>query len=263
MVLLAIATAAAPSDAAQPAVVDRRYETSFSLTQSPLSENGTWRHFGQDWTLITSSGGVAFGTQKGTGTYDDSYAYLSGFSPDQTASAVVHIDPAISNATSHEAEILLRWADSAHSARGYECIFSYDGGYVQIVRWNGARGDFSYLAGGPAPNGGEVPGGLHEGDTLSASIVGSRIAAYVNGVEVADATDNTWTTGDPGIGFYRGSSSGYLLGDLAFTSFAASSTSSTFPAVVSAPIGVRWWLLFGSMQCVIGVLLLRRRQAAL
>ena len=37
----------------------------------------------------------------------------------------------------HEVEVLLRWADSAHIARGYECNLAFDGGYAQIVRWNG------------------------------------------------------------------------------------------------------------------------------
>ena len=46
----------------------------------------------------------------------------------------------------HEIELLLRWADSAQIARGYECLFNHLGG-VQIVRWNGPFGKFTVLSG--------------------------------------------------------------------------------------------------------------------
>jgi len=250
--LLLALTIAAPGHAWGATSAPRHYETSFIGAESPLSENGAWRHFGQDWTIVESAGGLAYGTQKGVGLYDDSYAYLTGFSADQSASAIVHLDPAISSSTSHEVEILLRWADSAHMARGYECTFSYDGGYVQIVRWNGARGDFTYLAGGTAPGGGNVPGGIHNGDTVGARIVGRRITAYVNGLEVAAADDATWATGDPGIGFWRGSASSLSPGDFAFTSYSANS----LPAV-GAPIALGWWLAVALGQMGIGILVLR------
>jgi hypothetical protein len=136
---------------------------------------------------------------------------------------VVHLDPAISHGTTHEVEILLRWADAPHSARGYECNFAYDGGYVQIVRWNGRLGDFTYLAGETAPGGGKVSGGIHEGDTVSARITGSVITAYVNGVQLATAKDSTWQNGDPGMGFWRGGGSGFLVDDYGFTRYTATS----------------------------------------
>ena len=192
------------------------YATNFDLTESPISEKGVWRHFGSDWTLVNTSGGNAFGTQTGTGGYDDSYAYLSGFGPDQSATAVIHRDAIIDSRCTHEVEILLRWADSAHNARGYECNVAYDGGYAEIVRWNGPLGDFTYLARG------SVPGGVHDGDVVSAKAVGTSITLFVNGAQVAHATDATFPTGNPGMGFWRGGSFG-LQGDYAFTSYSATS----------------------------------------
>jgi hypothetical protein len=189
------------------------YSTNFDLVESPISEGGAWKHFGADWTLVNTSEGLAWGTQTG-GAYDDSYAYLSGFPPNQMASGVVHLASPASGAT-HEVEILLHWSDDAHNARGYECNLAWNGGYAEIVRWNGPLNDFTYL------NRSSAPSGVHEGDTLSAKIVGSTITSYLNGVQIATATDSTFKTGNPGIGLWRGGGAPVTLRDYAFTSFAA------------------------------------------
>ncbi|HEX7669178.1 MAG TPA: hypothetical protein VF395_06340 [Polyangiaceae bacterium] len=120
-------------------------------------------------------------------------------------------------ATTHEVEILLHWSDDAHNARGYECNLAWNGGYAEIVRWNGPINDFTYLARSSAPM------GVHEGDTLSAKIVGTTITSYLNGVQIATATDSTFTTGNPGIGLWRGGGAPVTLRDYAFTSFTATS----------------------------------------
>jgi hypothetical protein len=155
-------------------------------------------------TRVVTANGIAFGTQTGTNGFDDSYAHLSGFPPDQSASGVVHLDPAIEHNTTHEVEILLRIKDAPNSLSGYECNFAYDGSYCQIVRLD--SGSFTYLA-GPGAGQGNVPGGLHEGDVVSAQIIGNAIASFVNGVRVATATDSTYATGNPGLGFFLGAAS--------------------------------------------------------
>jgi len=193
------------------------YASDFNLVESPISEGGVWKHFGLDWALVNTSGGLAYGTQTGNGGYDDSYAHLTGFPPDQAASGVIHLDAAIDRSTSHEVEILLRWSDSAHDAHGYECNLSYDGSYAQIVRWNGPLGSFTPLMQGSAPS------GVHEGDTLRAQIVGSTIIMTLNGSQIASVTDSTFSSGNPGMGFWRGSPSGAFSGDYGFTRFAATS----------------------------------------
>src|SRR5262249_48384549 len=132
------------------------------------------------------------------------------------ASAVIHRDPAIDPSCTHEVEIHLRWSDAAHDAHGYECNLAWDGSYSEIVRWNGKFGDFTYLARG------SVPGGVRDGDTISASIVGDVIVLSHNGVEVTRATDSTFKTGNPGMGFWRGGACG-TRGDYGFTSYSATS----------------------------------------
>jgi hypothetical protein len=198
------------------------YSTNFDGTESPISENSAWHHDGLDWTVAETAGGIARGTQalgvqrSGPTQYNDSYAYLSGFPPNQTASGVVHLGT-IDGSCTHEVEILLHWSDSAHDAHGYECNVAFDGSYAQIVRWEGAVGSYTYL------NSGSVPGGVQDGDTVSASIVNNEITLSVNGVVRASATDSTFTTGNPGIGFWRGSTGCGTLGDYGFTSYTASS----------------------------------------
>src|SRR5262249_24597990 len=157
--------------------------------------------------------------------YDDGYALLSGFSPNQSSSATIHLVGSIDRSCMHEVELLLCWADGPHLARGYECNILFDGGYSQIVRWNGALGDFTVLGGGSFP-------GLKAGDVFSASIVGSRIAIAVNGNEIVSVNDTTYATGNPGIGFFRrecGANS-----DFGFSSFATSGSDGT-PAPPTGP----------------------------
>jgi hypothetical protein len=197
------------------------YTTNFDVAESPISESGAWHHDGLDWTVVETAGGVASNTQalgvarSGPGQYNDSYAYLSGFPPDQQASGVVDLG-SIDTSCTHEVEILLRWADSAHNARGYECAVAYDGSYVQIARWNGALGDFTFLG-----SSGSVPGGLHDGDVVSASIVGDQITVLVNGTMRTSARDSMFATGNPGIGFWRGTSGCGSKGDFGFTRYTA------------------------------------------
>ncbi len=49
---------------------------------------------------------------------------------------------------------------------------------------------------------------------------GNRIVVYVNGVQVSQATDGTYATGNPGIGF--GLSGSVAPTDFGFSSFTAS-----------------------------------------
>jgi hypothetical protein len=193
------------------------YSTSFDTDESPISEGGAWAHLGLDWALVDTAGGIAFGTQTGTGGYDDSYAHLSGFCADQRASAVIHRDATMDGSCTHEVEIHLRWSDDAHDAHGYEFNLAFDGSYAQIVRWNGPFGKFDYLGSG------SVAGGVKEGDVIAASAIGDALTLTVNGATVATATDATWKTGNPGMGFWGGGPCG-TRGDYGFTSYEASSS---------------------------------------
>ncbi len=115
-----------------------------------------------------------------------------------------------------ELELRLRSAISAGSNSGYEINFRcvHNGTqYTEIVRWNGPRGDFTYLARAIGP-------GLFNGDVVTATVVGNVITAYINGVQVNQATDDTYASGNPGIGFYLDRAPN-LNGDFGFTNFTA------------------------------------------
>jgi len=115
------------------------------------------------------------------------------------------------------AEARARCLRGPHSAQGYECNLAYDGDYAEIVRWNGPVGDYTYLSRG------SVADGLKDGDTLSASIVGTSITLSVNGIVRVTATDSTFATGNPGMASWRGSNGCGTFGDYGFTHYSASS----------------------------------------
>ena len=192
------------------------YATNFGRSENPISEAGAWFNRSQLWTKVRTANGLAFGTNGARDSYDDSYAYLSGFAPNQQGEAVVYVDRNLSGET-HEVEMLLRCADSALSARCYECLFNHLGG-VQIVRWNGAFGDFTVLSGtGP----GYLGRALITGDVVKGTVIGNTITAYINGALILQAIDSMWTNGQPGIGFFKRTAGQNW--DLALTSYSATS----------------------------------------
>jgi len=199
--------------------------TSFAGTENPLSEGGKWTNNSLDWTGIRKQGGIACGTQTGTNTgiykFDDSFAHLSGFPPDQEAWGKAYIAKP-NSACNQEIEILLRWTSAAHRTTGYECFarcLNNGSSYVEIVRWDGPLGQFTYLARMHGTN-----FGLKNGDTLKASIVGNLITVYINGTKKAQVTDDIFKTGNPGIGEFLACDRGQGIGsnaDFGFSNFTA------------------------------------------
>ncbi len=183
------------------------------MAKQVISQNGAWTHVGTSWAVIKTVSGPnrAVGTQAGTGAYDDSYAHLSGFRPNVMAQATIYKDPSIVSDPpgTHEAELHLRWADTASTARGYECSLAFDGQYLLIVRWNGALGDFSILSEPTSFPSGTMP--PVTGDIFKATIIGSTINVYINKNDghgdqlIGTASDSTWTDGNPGIGMWLNS----------------------------------------------------------
>jgi hypothetical protein len=211
------------------AVFSQTYSTNFDGTENPISESGAWHHTGTHWQKAQKTGGIAFGTQTGSGGYDDSYAYLSGFPANQSATAVIQRTDGMGG--NHEAEVLLRWRDTPDSAKGYECLIPYDGQYPpHIVRWNGAFGDYTILLRG------SISVLAKTGDVVSASINGNLIIVTFNGSEILRATDNTYSAGNPGMGFYR--ETGGTNSDMAFTSYSATALGTEIDAPrLSEPFG--------------------------
>ena len=199
------------SPSTPPAVSANFYTTDFLLREKPISEDSRWlngKADGLDWRNVRTIPGLAFLTRPNVDDYRDSTALLTGtWGPDQYVRTVVRIPTPATN-FEMELEIRLRSSLSAHSCTGYEVL-----GGSQIVRWNGPLGDFTILQDeGPY-------GRLQDGDVFEARMVGNVITVYINGLQVNRAVDGTFTTGNPGIGFFSRNPKPPRFG---FSSFTAS-----------------------------------------
>lgn len=206
----------------------RSYRTRFLFDEDPLSEGGIWlngRKDGIDWIDVIARNGVAYGAvsrmsvaeqrvEQGNldpaaaagsapvGDYDDPTAILAGpWGPNQHARARVFSR----NQTEEyfqEVEIRLRSTMAPHRCAGYEVFFrclKTESAYAEIVRWNGARGDFTSLA---KLSGSQY--GVRDGDLIEASIFGNVLRGFINGMLVMEAVDDAFAEGSPGIGFNFG-----------------------------------------------------------
>ncbi len=191
-------TTGSASSSASSSATTGSYSTSFALTESPISEGGTWKRANNRFTSVRTAGGNAFGTNGVADGYDDSYALLAGFGPDQEAEAVIYRSAALAVGTTHEVELLLRFTDDSQNARGYECLFAYDGSVAQM-RWDGGVGDFTALN-----STGDFGYGrqLQTGDVVKATITGDTLRMYINGTLMLTTVDSMYATGQPGISFF-------------------------------------------------------------
>jgi hypothetical protein len=218
LLLIPAALTANSSDAPQPS---KSYSTHFARDENPISEGGKWINGakdGIDWYDVMTKNGVAYGaiTQ---GAYTDPTALLAGtWGKNQKVKAKVFSR----NQTEkyyQEVEIRLRSSLSPHRCTGYEVFWrclKTPNAYAEIVRWNGKVGDWTSLK--------KLSGaryGVKDGDVVEATITGSVIKGYVNGVEVISARDDTYKEGSPGMGFNFGV--GNTNGDFGFTSYEAQS----------------------------------------
>lgn len=201
----------------------RFYATSFTATESPISEGGKWNHTGTYWTNVATNGDLAFGTQGGEAPftngnqYDDSYAYLSGYGENHVVEVTIAINATITGAN-REVECLFRWADSSNTAQGYELMIpepnaSYN---LQLVRWNGAltglgETSFTYVKDTwsttpPRPQNGDKFGGMCAGNTMTAWIKRAGSVIWTDTADLTkDISNNTisvLTGGNPGCGFF-------------------------------------------------------------
>jgi hypothetical protein len=206
------------------------YTTKFALTENPISESGSWingKTTGLDWADVSTTDGMAIGLESGFTGYDDATALLTGtWGSNQTAMATVFTTNRMSGNVFEEVEIRLRSSLSPHNCTGYEVLFSLkqdSSAYVQIVRWNGPLGDFTYVA---AIGGAQYV--LHTDDTVKGSITNHTITAYINGTPVLQGTDTNFSSGNPGIGIFIQGATG-VNGDYGFTSFTATDGQATPP----------------------------------
>ena len=206
----------------KPAV--RSYRTEFRGNETPISEGGIWlngKRDGIDWADVLMRDGRVYGevtrmmakerrveqqvlgagaaAGAAEGDYDDPTAVLTGsWGRDQYGRARVFSEKQ-TDKYFQEVEIRLRSSIKPHWCDGYEVFWrclKTDGGYAEIVRWNGKIGDFTSLK--------KLVGkdyGVEDGDLIEASITGNVIRGYVNGKEMISAVDDKIQSGSPGVGF--------------------------------------------------------------
>ena len=189
------------------------YSTDFSLTENPISESSVWSNGGSvglDWQNVQTASSRAYGVgASNPPPYDDPTAILKGtWSGTQWVSATAFVTNQGDPGGSQEIELRLLSTMTAHSSRGYEIMFSVQpsDSYVHLARWNGNVNDFlEFGFGNSCASGTSDCGGIVTGDVLSASVASGVFHIYKNGVEINldNNTDSTFTTGNPGIGFWK------------------------------------------------------------
>lgn len=179
----------------------RTYSTRFPRAENPIAEDGNWINgaaVGLDWGDVATRPGLAYGLQNGRVRYADGTAILSGsWGPEQTVEATVHVGAAAVG-DNPEVELRLRSSLSAHLCTGYEVQWGVagDNPYFTIVRWNGPLGSFQRLYRGDGSR-----FAVGDGDVIMATMFGNTIRAYVGGQLIAEVADDTYASGNPGLGF--------------------------------------------------------------
>jgi hypothetical protein len=205
------------------------FSTAFQDTETPIFDGGDWIEGGTSglkWTDVDAVSGLAFGTESGFNGFDDSTAVLAGsWGGNQTVSATIYsTDQPTSANVFEEVELRLNTTITANIITGYEVNFSCSANamnfYAQIVRWNGSVGSFSQLTG--------TDYHCASGDQVSATSHDGTITAYVNGTEIMQVFDDTYTSGSPGMGFFLQGASG-VNQNYGFTSFSATDDISQAP----------------------------------
>jgi len=222
------ARSAKPPASAAAAKLHGPYRTQFPHAENPISEGGRWRNGqtdGLDWANVRTLPGLAFGLEIGgvrpePQNYDDATAVLTGvWGPNQTVQATVYsVHPTPTDTMWEEVELRLRSAIAPHRCTGYEVMFrcsKIPKAYCNVARWEGPLGKFTYLK-----NLGGSQYGVKTGDVVKASMIGNVLTVYINGVQIIRVTDNKFTTGNPGMGFFLDHAKG-VNRDYGFSSFMA------------------------------------------
>lgn len=243
-ILLMLGLTLAPTITQAQSLPNGSYTTTFPVAQTPISEGGVWSNGktnGVDWSDVAVSPGLAYGTQPGGSSSNDSIAVIRGtFAADQEVKATV-VNNVANDTGFAEIELFLRANITAHSATGYEIGFSTHpggGAYCGVVRWNGPTGNWTSLTN---INGASCA--IHTGSVISATAIGNKITFYNDGVALRQITDNALVSGNPGMGFFAGNVanntyglsawSGRTLGSA--TTPTVTSTSTPVPAATMTP----------------------------
>lgn len=188
------------------------FNANFATTSNPIDSSTYMLGLtdGVNWNNPQTTGGQAVAAAvPTTSRYADDICHVKpsvqSFNPDQWAQGTVFKASGYTgNGGSHELELLLRFQITNGNARGYELLWGIQG-YIAVVRWNGAVGDFTAIY---DPGVGSIAT-YNDGDILYGQIQGNLITAKKNGVTVAnfpvDVTSlggTVWNAGQPGFGFW-------------------------------------------------------------
>lgn len=207
-----------------PLMFARTVTKTFTTTENPISQNAQWINggaIGGSWKNIRIAPNYAFGTQTGANSCsgpgdncDDSSAIIGGpWGINQTITGVVHVINAGANAAFEEAELRIATTITPSSVTGWElnCSVVIGNPYMQLVRWNGALGDFSPLTASGV--------GCADGDVMKIVRTGTGTSSNLTAYKALAASPTTfvqqfsWTDtgcsaawcllpGSPGLGFF-------------------------------------------------------------
>lgn len=220
-----------------PATASSDFTTSFSVTENPISQGGIWvlgKDDGIAWNNVQTTPGLAFGSSLvglGPSAYDDDLAQLKVSAAmvnadHYTLGRVFRASGYFPTGANHEIELLGRFAISANSAAGYECLFGLTPtqAYMAVVKWLGAAGSFTALW---DPGVGSISP-LITGDMVRVEYRGTNVRIYINGTKIGPAGPgntgvgandvdltkstggsslSTWDSGQPGLGMWPQSGS--------------------------------------------------------
>jgi hypothetical protein len=155
------------------------------------------------------------------------------WSADQTVTVTLY-KATNNNTCCAEGEIWIRGSMGGGKMTGYEMSFSIlsNPDYYHMGGWLGtdfAYGTFTRSALGRT---------LQDGDVIKVTAVGNLFTFYVNNIQIAQGTDNTYASGNPGIGFYHSSAFNGLDHEWGFKSFAATGLVSSDLSTGVKPIAV-------------------------
>jgi hypothetical protein len=166
--------------------------------------------------------------------YNDSIGLMTGtWSADQTVTVTLY-KATNKNTCCAEGEIWIRGSMGGGKMTGYEMSFSIlsNPDYYHMAPWLGAdfaAGTFTRSALGRT---------LQDGDVIKVTAVGKLFTLYVNDIQIAQGTDNTYASGNPGIGFYHSSAFNGLDHEWGFKSFAATGRVSSDLSTRVEPIAI-------------------------
>lgn len=247
------------------------YSTAFTATENPISEGGRWicgQAAGSNlWGNMQTTPGQAFAstipTAFGDATCNLTTSGTGAWSSTQYVRVPIKVN-VVQGSSVYESELRLRSTISSGSITGYEvlCPVHSSPGYgIQIVRWNGANGDFVQIG----------TGAVHQcvnGEVMDAWITGTTqptITVRLNGTIVATACDNgqsaggghscggftydgggglgsaagPWTTGNPGMGVNDGGNNHFS--DFGLSAFyAADDATLPWLTTLSAARAIDW-----------------------